>query len=162
RFYPEPFIDILPSLIATPYPPFVACYLVYFAGCECFFGATLGKYVMGLRVVMDGGHRPTLWAALVRNLVGMYERQLWMLIVAARRHRPAHSSAAVFFRRLNCRCNNKTRRFSTPPCKIRLFQKTRPVWFSPRFRRGANKSFWTPASRSTRSIPATLKNKCTP
>jgi len=39
------------------------------------------KFLMGLRVVMDGGKPLTLWAALVRNAMGVLERHFVMLIV---------------------------------------------------------------------------------
>src|SRR5205085_2223667 len=84
RLYSEPFQNVVPyeSYIAQPALSFVISYAVYFVGCEWLFGATPGKYLMGLRVVSDGGKKAPLWAILVRNLVGLYERQMWMLLVA--------------------------------------------------------------------------------
>jgi uncharacterized RDD family membrane protein YckC len=49
-------------------------YIVYMAGMEWLLGATAGKFVMGLRVVMDTGQKCSLWGAVVRNLFGFYER----------------------------------------------------------------------------------------
>lgn len=87
RFYPEPFVDLFPFpsdyLILQPAWPFAAAYGVYFIGSEWLFGATLGKFLMGLRVVGDGGRRASLWSVIVRNMVGLYERQPYMLLVAA-------------------------------------------------------------------------------
>lgn len=41
--------------------------LAYFASCDRFFGATLGKLAFGLRVVGPGGGRPSLRQALIRE-----------------------------------------------------------------------------------------------
>jgi uncharacterized RDD family membrane protein YckC len=49
-------------------------YIVYMTGMESLLGATAGKFVMGLRVVVDTGQKCSLWGALVRNLFGFYER----------------------------------------------------------------------------------------
>ncbi len=81
RLYSDQYFEIFPSLIGIPSVHTMACFLIYFAGFEWLFGATPGKYLMGLRVVMDGGERLTFWAALVRNTVGVLERQLLMLLV---------------------------------------------------------------------------------
>lgn len=53
-----------------------AVYLVYLTVGEWRFGQTLGKWLLGLQVVTDQGERPPLWRALVRNLVGFFERHL--------------------------------------------------------------------------------------
>lgn len=82
----DQYTEILPlplGAIGIPSMPFLICFLVYFAGCDWLFLGTPGKLLMGLRVVSDGGSRPTLWASLVRNSVGLLERQPMMLIVAA-------------------------------------------------------------------------------
>ena len=82
----DQYTEILPlplGAIGVPSTPFLICFLVYFAGSECLFCGTPGKLLMGLRVVADGGSRPSIWASLVRNTVGLLERQPMMLIVAA-------------------------------------------------------------------------------
>lgn len=63
--------------------PFVALYLVYLVLCEWSYGATLGKWAMGLCVVNDKGERPNLWSVFVRNLVGFYERNPVLAAFAA-------------------------------------------------------------------------------
>ncbi|MCW8133041.1 MAG: RDD family protein [Planctomycetota bacterium] len=54
--------------------PYFQIYLMYLVLGEWAGGATVGKLAMGLRVVTDKGDRITLWSALVRNLVGYFER----------------------------------------------------------------------------------------
>jgi uncharacterized RDD family membrane protein YckC len=66
-----------------PYAPFYAIYLGYLAGSEWLFGASLGKYLMGLSVVMDSGQKLSLWAALVRNMFGFFERLPLFFIISA-------------------------------------------------------------------------------
>ena len=73
-------VDMLHPDLRLPYMPFFAIYVVYLAGTEWLCGATLGKFIMGLRVVMDNGKRLTPWAAVVRNFIGFFERM--PLIVA--------------------------------------------------------------------------------
>ncbi|MCK6475050.1 MAG: RDD family protein [Planctomycetes bacterium] len=63
--------------------PFVALYLIYLVLCEWSYGATLGKWAMGLCVVNDKGERPNLWSVFVRNLVGFYERNPVLAAFAA-------------------------------------------------------------------------------
>lgn len=63
--------------------PFVALYFVYMVLCEWSYGATLGKWAMGLCVVNDKGERPNLWSVFVRNLVGFYERNPLLAAFAA-------------------------------------------------------------------------------
>ena len=67
--------------MVLPPPPFLACYMLYFLLSEWLYGATPGKFVMGLRVIDYGGGKPSLWAALIRNVVGLVERHPSMLIV---------------------------------------------------------------------------------
>ncbi|MEI6233605.1 MAG: RDD family protein [Planctomycetota bacterium] len=67
---------------AIPLSAIAVCFMVYFTLTEWLLGATLGKFVMGLRVVSDNGMRPTFWAAAVRNTVGLLERQPMMIIVS--------------------------------------------------------------------------------
>ncbi|MGD0090452.1 MAG: RDD family protein, partial [Planctomycetota bacterium] len=62
--------------------PFFGVYIGYLAPAEWLFGTTLGKYTMGLSVVSDSGQRPSLWAVLVRNLVGFYERLPLTFVIA--------------------------------------------------------------------------------
>jgi len=51
---------IFPALDIPPLPA-LACFMIYFTGFEWYFSATPGKFLMGLRVVMDGGKPLTLW-----------------------------------------------------------------------------------------------------
>ncbi len=48
---------------------FLVVMVLYFVLAEGMFGATIGKRVLGLRVVGLDGRRPGLPAALVRNLL---------------------------------------------------------------------------------------------
>ncbi|HYG75598.1 MAG TPA: RDD family protein [Planctomycetota bacterium] len=83
------------NFFQEPYWPFFVVYMIYLAGSEKAFGASPGKFIMGLSVVMEGGKPLTLWAALVRNFVGFFERlppvfplvTLWMIILGPRRQR---------------------------------------------------------------------------
>lgn len=43
--------------------------LLYFAGAEALFGATLGKKLLGLEVSMTSGTKPGISAGLLRNVV---------------------------------------------------------------------------------------------
>ena len=70
------------SNVALPSSSLLVCFMLYFTLTEWLLSATPGKFLMGLRVVSDGGARPTLWASLVRNAVGLLERQPIMLIVS--------------------------------------------------------------------------------
>jgi hypothetical protein len=75
--------------------PLLVLYVLYFCGAEWLTGATIGKFMMGLRVVMDGGRPLSLWAAIVRNLVGYIERlpflvpfvAMTMILISPRRQR---------------------------------------------------------------------------
>ena len=60
-----------------------AWYVSYLALTEWLAGATLGKLLLGLRVVSDKGEKPTLWAVLVRNLIGFFERHPVLAAFAA-------------------------------------------------------------------------------
>jgi uncharacterized RDD family membrane protein YckC len=62
------------DLVRSPHWPFFGLYMTYLTVGECVFGSTIGKFLMGLAVVDEMGERPTLWAALVRNLIGFFER----------------------------------------------------------------------------------------
>ncbi|MCZ7647329.1 MAG: RDD family protein [Planctomycetota bacterium] len=55
-------------------PPFFVLYVIYLGFCEWATGMTIGKWLLGLRVIDDRGERPTLYSCFVRNLVGYYER----------------------------------------------------------------------------------------
>lgn len=48
---------------------FLGVIILYFICCEGLAGATLGKRLLGLRVVNESGERPGLGRALVRNLL---------------------------------------------------------------------------------------------
>jgi uncharacterized RDD family membrane protein YckC len=63
--------------------PYFALYLLYLGLFEWSFGATLGKMALGLRVVTSKGERPTIWSAMVRNLIGFYERHVMLAGFAA-------------------------------------------------------------------------------
>lgn len=62
------------DLTRLSHAPFFLLYALYFVLTEWLLGATLGKYIMGLRVVMVTGAKVTFWGAVVRNLVGFFER----------------------------------------------------------------------------------------
>jgi uncharacterized RDD family membrane protein YckC len=51
--------------------------VLYFVALEVLAGATIGKKVMGIKVVAPGGRAPTLAEALVRNVSKLY----WLLLV---------------------------------------------------------------------------------
>ena len=70
------------GLLSFPSTALLICFMTYYTLTEWLLGATLGKFVMGLRVVSDDGTRPAFWAAFVRNAVGVLERQPMMLIVS--------------------------------------------------------------------------------
>jgi len=83
------------NFFGEPYWPFFAVYMVYLSTLEKMFGSTAGKFIMGLSVVLDGGKKLTVWAALVRNFTGFFERlppvfvlvTIWMIILGPRRQR---------------------------------------------------------------------------
>jgi uncharacterized RDD family membrane protein YckC len=85
RLYPQTYDDWIWFVLLPPAPA-LACNLLYFFLSEWLYGATPGKFVMGLRVVRfeggtyDGG-KPSFWSALVRNVAGIWERQFLMTIV---------------------------------------------------------------------------------
>ncbi|MBI3829480.1 MAG: RDD family protein [Planctomycetes bacterium] len=54
--------------------PYFMFYMAYLVVGEWAAGATVGKLALGLRVLSDKGERITLWSALVRNLIGFFER----------------------------------------------------------------------------------------
>lgn len=85
---------VLRSDFPIPYMPYFFAYMMYFTLSEWLVGATVGKMMMGLRVVMDGGAPLSFWAAMVRNFVGFYERlplfifvPLSMILFGPRRQR---------------------------------------------------------------------------
>jgi len=82
RSYISPVELLRPDFTRLPPWPFFGIYLGYLATAECLLGTTLGKGLMGLSVVSDTGLRPSFWAALVRNLVGFYERLPYTFIIA--------------------------------------------------------------------------------
>ncbi len=92
-----PFVSPLAMLdfIQTQHWPFFCVYMLYMTNSEWLFGASVGKLLMGLRVVSEDGERITLWAAMVRNLMGFFERlpyafmlvTFWMIILNPRRQR---------------------------------------------------------------------------
>jgi uncharacterized RDD family membrane protein YckC len=78
-----------------PYWPYFVIYMLYLCGSEWLTGTTVGKKVMGLCVVMDGGKPLTFSSAFVRNFVGFAERApiavvlvVWpMVLISPRRQR---------------------------------------------------------------------------
>jgi uncharacterized RDD family membrane protein YckC len=58
-------------------------YLAYLATAESLTGFTLGKYLMGLQVVTDKGDKPDFWAAMIRNVIGYFERHPLVALLAA-------------------------------------------------------------------------------
>ncbi len=52
---------------------FLVAMFLYFALLEGLVGATLGKRLAGLRVVVKGGGRPGLWAGLLRNALRLVD-----------------------------------------------------------------------------------------
>jgi uncharacterized RDD family membrane protein YckC len=51
--------------------------VLYFAAFEVLAGASVGKQVMGLKVVASGGRAPNAMEALVRNVSKLY----WLLLI---------------------------------------------------------------------------------
>jgi len=72
--YKSPIEMLRVDFASLPYGPFFGIYMAYMVLCEWLLGTTLGKSLMGLSVVSDMGERPSLWATLVRNLIGFAER----------------------------------------------------------------------------------------
>jgi uncharacterized RDD family membrane protein YckC len=54
----------------------------YYVVCEAMTGATLGKRMVGIRVVGEDGQHPTLGAALVRNLLRVIDSLFFYLVGA--------------------------------------------------------------------------------
>lgn len=52
-------------------------YVVYFGVAESSYGCTVGKRLVGLRVVVLGGGRPSLERAFIRNISKVF----WVLLV---------------------------------------------------------------------------------
>ncbi|NIN52833.1 MAG: zinc-ribbon domain-containing protein [Nitrososphaeria archaeon] len=72
-----------PSLWAAPWNwfqfPFMMglIYILYFTIAESGYGYTLGKRIMGLRVITLGGETPSLEKAFIRNISKIY----WILLL---------------------------------------------------------------------------------
>lgn len=70
---------------------------IYSIACWHLYGATLGKWLMGLRLVrMDGG-RPSIWADLLRYVVMIVLAPLWITwwpALIRKDHRGIHDLAA--------------------------------------------------------------------
>lgn len=58
----------------------VALWLVYYAGTEARWGATLGKRLTGIRVVAEDGSPVDLGAAVVRNVLRVVDALLFYLV----------------------------------------------------------------------------------
>ena len=52
---------------------FLVIMALYFVLLEGLAGATLGKWLLGLRVVRVGGDRPGLWKSVVRNALRLVD-----------------------------------------------------------------------------------------
>ena len=73
------FVSIFLSMTSIALPGFSMGFLFlifflnewgYFVICEWFFkGKTLGKHLMGLRVIQEGGYPVSFWAVMLRNLL---------------------------------------------------------------------------------------------
>ncbi len=64
-----------------PYLMAVGVYILYGALAEAFYGKTLGKAAMGLRVCSVDGQPPDLWQAIFRNLVKFLDLTAFPLLV---------------------------------------------------------------------------------
>lgn len=63
-------MSVTDSAVALAIILFFLVYWGYFFVCEYFFGGkTLGKRLMGLRVIQDNGHSITLLSSFIRNLL---------------------------------------------------------------------------------------------
>jgi uncharacterized RDD family membrane protein YckC len=71
---------------SSPQVPFIGGFLgtvsslilvLYFTFAEATYGHTIGKRIMGLRVVVDSGVRPTLGSSFLRNL----SKISWVLLL---------------------------------------------------------------------------------
>ncbi|HET9110863.1 MAG TPA: RDD family protein [Ktedonobacterales bacterium] len=51
----------------------VVMMLVYFVGLEALFGATIGKWLLSLRVTDRDGRRPAFWPVVIRNLARLVD-----------------------------------------------------------------------------------------
>jgi uncharacterized RDD family membrane protein YckC len=58
----------------------VALAVGYYVVCEAATGATLGKRLVGIRVVGEDGEQPTFGAALVRNLLRLVDALFFYLV----------------------------------------------------------------------------------
>jgi uncharacterized RDD family membrane protein YckC len=61
---------------------FMAAWLIYAIAMEARFGATIGKMILGLRVVNVDGSPITLQAAIIRNLLRIVDGFLFYLVGA--------------------------------------------------------------------------------
>jgi uncharacterized RDD family membrane protein YckC len=74
-------LDLLQIDLSRNKWPFFIIYVVYLTVSEWLLGASLGKYVMGLRVLMFDGKKLTLPSAAIRNLTGFFERMPQVVLV---------------------------------------------------------------------------------
>ncbi len=51
--------------------------VLYFSGAESYYGKSLGKALMRLKVVSDAGERPSFFSALIRNASKIH----WILLL---------------------------------------------------------------------------------
>jgi len=62
---------------------FLAVMALYFVLLEGLAGATLGKWLLGLRVVRIDGRRPGLWKSLLRNVLRLVDSLPTLYILGA-------------------------------------------------------------------------------
>jgi len=70
-----------PAQIEMPVLVVVGLYVVHTLVTEMFTGVTLGKRILGLRVVSNDGSAINLWQALLRNAVKPVELMAWPLLL---------------------------------------------------------------------------------
>ncbi|BCL77848.1 RDD family protein [Ktedonobacteria bacterium brp13] len=94
------YLSSLPTLSGIPYtssltiavPGLYLLMIVYYTVQEALFGATFGKFIMGLRVVQNDGSPVTFIGALVRNVVRPIDATSgyllgWLIALWSSRHR---------------------------------------------------------------------------
>jgi uncharacterized RDD family membrane protein YckC len=70
-----------PARIDTPVLLVVGLYVAHTLATETFTGMTLGKRILGLRVVSHDGSAANVWQALLRNAVKPVELMAWPLLL---------------------------------------------------------------------------------
>jgi len=84
-------MEPLPARVAIAAMGLLLCFSLYGLVLEALYGATLGKMVMKLRVVGDGGRKPTFREILLRNITKALELRfpifLLLILLSKRRRR---------------------------------------------------------------------------